>query len=309
MVSVFTYPESLLPILRILNCFATGRHEWAANPASIKAAHDYLTVNAPNLAATYADLGEKAIVGAAWRTGARAITVQISVTDLDEAVDDLCRPAVLVVENATSDGHFVRSVATVFDSDLVLRALDEDWLTIRQAGGSGQLRTIAEHERAKFTRHTRVVVLFDSDSMAPEHETQNHKDASKLESTGITVHVLRLREAENYVPNRVLASFGHGSDLAEKLDHLKLLKLEQRGHLDMKKGFTLGPDGPKVPDTQQELFDDVKPATLKVLCGGFGHGLLPRLADVADSLSCDDFARIGVDGELRDLLVKIEAVI
>lgn len=135
--------------------------------------------------------------------------------------------------------------------------------------------------------------------------------ADRLARVGVVVHVLALREAENYVPNRVLQSIGRPRDASRKLDLLKKLKLQQRGYFDMKNGFEFSGGSPKIATAQLTLFDGLDQRVAVGLCGGFGKDLLKRMENARDNLTERDFASLGADvvAELCTLLVKFARVI
>jgi hypothetical protein len=133
-----------------------------------------------------------------------------------------------------------------------------------------------------------------------------------LMQMGITaVCVLEFREAENYVPSRVLANIGRQRVASRKVGLLKKLTPQQRGHFDMKGGFGPVDEPPVVPTSQTELFAGVEMDVLKGLRGGFGKDLLKRLEDMSGNLTEQDFVSLGADtsAELRTLLTKLTRVI
>jgi hypothetical protein len=215
---------------------------------------------------------------------------------------------VLVVEDQETDGCFVRALAEIFRADRLRRALSKDWLLIVHGGGSGSLARVAREAARRFHRSIRVSALYDSDRLVPGTHTGCHTKANALAADAIVVHVLELREAENYVPNKVLASCGKPSHAARKLGLLKRLTPQQRGHFAMKKGF-----GPAcvVPPEQAELFADLDSEILIGLRDGFGNDLLHRLSAMSSQLTERDFAAQGidVDAEIRRFLGKIATVI
>ena len=143
----------------------------------------------------------------------------------------------------------------------------------------------------------------------PGQHTSSHRKAERLAQVGVVVHVLELREAENYVPNRVLRHPGRFGDGLLKAELLLRLTPEQRGHFDMKNGF--GPASRPVPVEQAILFGRLDPATLTGLRGGFGKDLLRRMADGCPELTEQDFTSLGAEvaAELRSLLATVTSVI
>jgi len=309
-VEVFSEAEALPDLLNLLRCFAEGRHDWVADAVVIAAAERYLAEHAPQLASTYIELGRKGTVAAAWSGSIGTGAVQVGAADLAEHASDLCRPALLIVEDQDSDGCFIRVLARVLQAEQVLRALSQGWLEIEHGGG-GSLAKVAESAVGRYRRLVRVAALLDSDRMVPGQRTNAHEKADRLRLLGVLVHVLELREAENYVPNRILRAVGRPRDASRKLDLLKRLTQQQRGHYDMKIGFGPVNSSPNVPDEQAGLFGDLDAEVLLGLRGGFGRDLLKRLEDDGGRLTERDFAGLGADvlAELRALLSALISVI
>jgi hypothetical protein len=313
-VEVFTDDAPLPPLVMLLDGIARGRHNWWADPASLAAAEIYFGLHAPRMVASYLELGRKGTVHSAWQSASEVspATVRITLADLADLVEDLSRPAVLVVEDHVSDGCFVRALARVFAAERLLAALDRDWLVIRHGGGE-RLVSVAKAEREAFRRSVRVVTLLDSDRWLPDQQTHSHEKADQLRRHGVLTHVLTLREAENYLPNHVLhAAVARPSDASRRLDHLKQLDQRQRGYFDMKHGFRRTATGePTVRDEQKELYADLDAGTVRVLSGGFGSHLLPLLERECARLTEQDFHKLGpaVVAELRELLSMINSVV
>jgi hypothetical protein len=306
---VFVDAAALPHVLNLLKCVAEGRHDWEADPSVADTAHDYLQEHCPRLATTFAMLGRKGLVAAAWRGAADStIRVEINAADLVDLAADLSRPAVLVVENHVSDGSFVRAVARAFRADRIHHALRERWLEIDHGGGE-TLVGVAEEAAYGFRRLTRVAVVLDSDRMTPSRRTRAHDKADRLAKSGIVVHVLELREAENYVPNRVLAATGKGA--IRRLQLLRHLTPAQRGHFDMKEGFGPANGPPVVRPEQLALYADVDQRVLNGLRGGLGRDLLQQMETMSESLHERDFASLGTDvpDELRRMLDSLTSVI
>jgi hypothetical protein len=307
---VFSEAESLPDLLNLLRCFAEGRHDWVADEVVIAAAERYLAEHAPHLASTYTELGRKGTVAAAWSGTIDTNAVRIAAADLAEHTSDLCRPALLIVEDQGSDGCFIRGLARSLQADRVLQALSRGWLEIEHGGG-GSLARVVESAAGRYRRLVRVAALLDSDRMVPGQHTNSHEKAERLRLLGVLVHVLELREAENYVPNRVLQAIGRPRDASRKLDLLKRLTQHQRGYYDMKIGFGPVNGPPTLPGEQAGLFADLDADALLGLRGGFGRDLLKRMEDDSGHLTERDFASLGADvlAELRALLSTVISVI
>jgi hypothetical protein len=285
----------------------------------MEVAGTYLRSNVPALADIYLELAHKGTVAAqSWSAATAAVDVMpVDAARLRSAVADLCRPAILVVENQAADGCFVRAVAAVFGFTRVTQALATDmgWLEICHGGGS-DLVQVATTAAGRFRELTRVVALLDSDRLVPRGPAPGDDKQRRLHSAGkILVHVLRLREAENYVPNAVLGRVPrrHARAVAARLHCLKQLSPTQRGHFDMKYGLGAAFDGATVAGPQHALYQAVNPRILRGLQDGFGKDLLSRLERVSleGGVSEQDFASLGpgVVAELRSLLTMLDSVI
>ncbi|MFE4177508.1 hypothetical protein ACFRR7_36645 [Streptomyces sp. NPDC056909] len=308
---VFSTEEALPDILYLLNTVVQGRHEWATNPQVVETAGYYLRKHAPKNAQAYVELARKSMVAAMWSGSSDApTTVRVEAENLRDYVADLVRPALVVVEDRDSDGHFIRALACVFASQRLLKALENGWIELEHGGG-GSLARIAGSTAEKFKVCIRAVAILDSDRMTPNQATQSHRKAEQIQKLGISVHVLELREAENYAPNRTLAETGRKRDASRRLAHLKKLTPEQRGHYDMKYGFGPVDKEPKIPAEQSSLYDGVDRLTLMGLRGGFGKNVLKVLEDTSHNLTSRDFEALGVNilSELRSLMTKISNVI
>lgn len=306
---VFAEAAALTDLIMLLRSFASGPHDLVAEPKATSAAVQYLSEHAPSLAGTYATLAQKGTVAAAWTaTPSAGPVIEVTNADLADHSSDLCRPAVVVVEDSESDQHFIKALCTALRSDRLRRALDNGWVEITHGGGTGGLQRVAKRNAARFKKVKRVAALLDSDRMLPDQSTSSHAKADRLRAEGVVVHVLEFREAENYVPNRVLAGVRYHRGTHQRLEHLKRLTQVQRAHFDMKHGFghTNG-----IPPAQRSLFESVAPGTVRGLREGFGSSLLQRLEEASDYLTERDFASLGDDvvAELRAMLDKLASVI
>lgn len=303
---VFGDADTLIDLVHLLRCFTDGRHDWVAEPEVIELARDYIVAHAPSLRATV-ELARKGTVAAqAWTpTAELPALVQIQANELREHADDLCQPAVLVVENRDGDGSFLRTLAVVFGAGRILRALDERWLIIRHGGGSTTTREATEAVQG-FRRRVRVAVVLDSDRLVPGAEAKYQTEAAELRKRRAVVHILELREAENYLPDKVLDSLVKQPATHKALDALKTLTSEQRGYFDMKHGFGKG-----VPAEQAVLFAGIDESRRDDLKVGFGRVLLKHLYEMRTEITENDFASLGdqVTDEIRVLLGKIASVV
>lgn len=309
-VEVFSGQDALGDLLDLLRCFSEGRHDWVASPKAVQAAEVYLNTHASGVAAAYVDLARKGTVASAWSGDPGPSILRVDAENLRDLSADLRRSATLILEDIDSDRCFIRSITQVLGFARISRALDVGWLELRHGGGE-RLVVVAQGEAAVFRRQVRVVALLDSDRLTPGARTKAHEKEEALGRLGVVVRVLRLREAENYVPNRVLAAAGSPRVVARKLDLLKTLSREQRGHFDMKHGFGPSDGEPKIPDAQRGLYADLSPDVVKGLRGGFGRHLLAQMDSMRHVLRERDFDTVGEtsSAELREVLAAVASVI
>lgn len=295
-------------ILRLLQHFKRGRHEWTVNPLATGTVAAFIERNVPKLAPAYLALMEEAATEYAYTTSRDAPPVRISPEDVADHVEDLDKPAVVMVENDANDGGFIKAIALVFGDQALLKAIERDWLVIEHGGGGGDTVRRARDKHAGFRRLVRVAVLLDSDRMTPDEQSKHEAAAEDLRRKGIKVHVLRLREAENYIPDKCLRELPSQRPAATTVNALLRLTKEQRGHYDMKRGFKKG----KVCKEQKALFGGLAPEVLRDLTGGFGPKTISCLIDHAHLLSEEDFrVDVGEDvpDELRSLLAMLREIL
>ncbi|WP_394359651.1 hypothetical protein [Amycolatopsis sp. SB7-3] len=256
------------------------------------------------------DLGTKAIVAEAWAPSTTPAPISISRDNLRDAVEDLGKPAVLVVEDLLNDGAFIYSLAEVFKEARVYEALNKGWAVFRHSGGE-RLELVAKSERDSFHHVVRIFALLDSDRWSPGQVTKSHKKARQLAADGIEVHVLELREAENYVPNSVLFLCGKHKIINRRVNALKKLTKEQRGYYDMKYGFGRPDEPARIRSEHGTLFSDTPAELIKALRGGFGTKILARFRERSPYLAPTEFERPNLDtaDEIREILQKIATII
>ncbi|MFF6891352.1 hypothetical protein ACFY8Z_11960 [Streptomyces microflavus] len=295
-------------ILTLVRHFVHGRHEWVVDPRSLDDIALFFRKHAPTRAQAYQELAQKSLVSQAWQSADKVQpVVHIYAGTVGEQVEDLSRPAVLVVEDLISDGSFVRAIAHAFGEQGVAHALDSGWLEIRHGGGKDRARDCAHDERQRFRHTIRLAILLDSDRMVPGEFTSCHKIAEALEREGIKTHVLELRETENYVPNHVLHTLLPYRDISKRITSLKELSQDQRGHFDMKKGFPTDTDGRgRIPSSQTDLFSGVPGRVVDSLTRGFGPNLNGRLRSQVENgrITAAHFSSVGdgVASELQGIL-------
>jgi hypothetical protein len=305
-------PRNLKDLLVLMGMFADGRHRWLpSDPGALAAAHGYFRQHAPTIADSTVALAEKALVATTWQSGKASTPLQIDAVDLHDATEDLSKAAVLVVEDLTNDGHFIRALAKIFDNRAILSALEKNWMIIRHSGGE-RLEVVAGADRENFSNIVRVFALLDSDKLTPEQKTKSHEKAQRLAALDIKVHVLEMREAENYVPNRILALCGASrTKSSRKLTHLKKLTKEQRAYFDMKHGF--GPENrpARIHEKQLDLYQGLSEQAKNALCGGFGNSILKTFHEHSRTISPKDYDSTSINSarEVRELLSVIQSIL
>ncbi|CAO5149595.1 hypothetical protein FAIPA1_120127 [Frankia sp. AiPs1] len=205
---VFLDDELFEPLVRFMSMVVEGRHQWDIDQSSERQAAEYFERHAPLRAPTYHQIAQKSATDAVYRPPGRANRPMITRRTAPGVVDDLGRPALVVLENQESDGTFLRSVFRAFDRRDLLEALARNWLVLRHAGGGGVMyQKIALQGAGEFSSVVRVCGFLDSDSLHAGSRTKGHTVAEQLESARISVLVLSLREVENYIPLAALAGF------------------------------------------------------------------------------------------------------
>lgn len=289
--------DGLHQVLILMSHFIEGRHEWVVDAHVVDVMSVYFRRNVPGLAQGYRLMAEKAMVDGAW--GAPVPTaVTVTSQTIKDDVADLHRPAKVVVENQESDRAFVLAMAHVFAAQRVIDAYEKGWLEFSHGGGSGDLPKIVLVERNRFLRHVRVVFILDSDRLVPGARSKHDRNVAAMLDMGVSGHLLKFREAENYIPLKVLAaSGGSPTERSKKLHQVKSLNPGQRAHYDVKKGFWSGKTNSYVvPPEQEDLFGSVDPKVIRGIGKGFGDGM------------CGVFEREAIAGRLNEADLDLEAV-
>ena len=181
-------------------------------------------------------------------------------------------PLVLLVENGTSDGAFLKRVVTELD-----RPLYKLWCTgvgpirVEGAGGGGEMPKEVERRTQGPAEGTRLVVVRDSDKKVPDAEESAEVKTlrSVCRQAGVTLWVLAKREAENYLPRVLLdARRDTGLEHSRRVAAWDRLSEEQKDHFDLKNG--LGSDL-SAPETA--LFAGIPERDRPILEKGFGDKL------------------------------------
>lgn len=320
---VFLNSKHLEEIHALLREFRNGRHEWLIRPQDIERLSAFFQEHAGTLAGTYSAFARKASVAShAWSgTSTPRPVVRVSEATIRDDTHDLQRPAYLAVEDGVSDRCFLLAMAHVFDGSDIVMAVEKGWLELVHGGGSDRAKQNAEHKYDSFKRTPRVALLLDSDRCIPGQPSKHQQKAHQLRDRGIHVHILELREIENYVPNRVLLAWSRPRahrEIANRIDALKQLTPEQRGYFDMKNGLP-GNRGDRESIRQKhgDLYNNVPDSTIELLRKGFStdsaDDLVERMRREAEmgKLSVADFEGLGdrVAAEMRELLAMLRKII
>jgi hypothetical protein len=158
-------------------------------------------------------------------------------------VDYLEFEVTLLLENATTDGTFFRAVLANLRPSLLRLFNHPRVIAVRQAGGIGELKKEAEREmdyRAPMIplgAPARVIAIADSDAPSPGAPCRAARDlANHARTRGYSVHVLRKRSIENYVPDAPLLEYrDKRADIRAAIDVVLGLDDVARDHYPMKK--------------------------------------------------------------------------
>jgi hypothetical protein len=308
-VELFQTDEHVEHLLALLRHFSEKRHDWAVDPLDVETVEAFLERNVPRLAPVYKALAKHAALRqAAYATPKDGRPVRISPADVADHVSDLSRPAVVMVEDDANDGGFIKVIAKVFGESGLLLAIEKDWLVIDHGGGTPGVFRRAPEARGRFRRLSRVAVVLDSDRKVPDDPPDHDEDIAKLRAADVKTHVLKLREIENYIPDKALRLAGPQCRPETKVAALAHLTKDQRGYYDMKSGFR----GGTIPACQQTLYDGVPDEVVQGLAGGFGRQVIKTFIQHADQLTEDDFrndAGSDIPAELRAMLAMIREIV
>lgn len=313
---LYDHEEVAFQLTSVLRMFAWGRHDWVILPGHVELAVAYVEQNDPAVLPITAELARKASVRNAWdNTDTAEGRVTVTKETLNDDWADLQRPAYVVVENEISDGAFLRAVCHVFEGSDIIEALDQGRAELTNGGGGGQVPDYAAQRAGRFRRTVRVALVLDSDRFYADQQTKSHDLAARVAEHGVRAHVLRLREIENYVPDRVLESLEPRHKYAAQVDAVKQLNPEQRGCLDMKKGFGPGAGSKaRSPHSKHKGLYDALPVRVRdALRVGFGQDLVhkPEAMARGSALATRDFGGEESDTskELRALLGMLREIV
>jgi hypothetical protein len=229
-----------ISLAMLIKMVAQERHEWYPTMPEALRAEEFVNRLDSTGSGEKAvrEWATKAVVEAANPPPRTGREVHVTPDQLEEIVDDLVKPAVLVVENRLGDGGFIRAVAVAFGDERLMRALHprRTWLKFCNGGGTGQMAKLTADECAGFGVVMRVAVLFDSDRAEHGEPSPNEEKAEEARQAGARhVHILTWRMMENYVPFRVWEAV-----LPNKVSVVQRLRAtipRQRGYLHLKHEF------------------------------------------------------------------------
>jgi len=98
---------------------------------------------------------------------------------LADAVDLASRPFRVFVENAASDGRFVRAMLTTEERAWFDHIVEREWLLLQTAGGVTELEKCVRWATHEPSRRLRAAALFDGDAVE-EPRSQPEADADFL---------------------------------------------------------------------------------------------------------------------------------
>lgn len=130
---------------------------------------------------------------------------------MSEACEYISSPAIIIVENGTNDGCFLRAIERNFDSSINFeQLLSENIVAIDNGGGSGALSRVeyylSIHQNK--SKLLRCLVIVDGDKRFPGDNNYANKKKQVKESReflqkGILYHILSKRALENYMPDEM----------------------------------------------------------------------------------------------------------
>ncbi len=308
--AVFDDDDNFESVIGFMVLLIEGRHLWDVDPASEERAAMFFAKHSPLRASVYRQIMQKGFAATTLMGSSRSRGPHITSGSVHDAVSDLAQPAVVVVENAESDGLFFRTVVQAFQRGELVNAIEQSWLVVRQSGGGGEFVKVTADAARQFRSIVRVCGFLDSDRLVPGALTEAHTKAQKAREIGIDVHVLELREAENYIPPRSLRGNDSATRRRRVAEAFARLTLEQRGHFDMKRGFRNKKGETAIPPEQQTLYASLDDELVEELANGFEGKIIRCLAE-ATVLTVEDFTEVGpgVVDEIRKLIKMIGEVV
>ena len=212
-------------------------------------------------------------------------------------------PVLVVVENAQTDGAWLRAIADRLRPSVSRRFNGNDpMISVIQAGGIGEIPKEVRRLATRYVRlrpredlPLRVIALADSDAKEPGGLSGSAREVEKVASeVGATAHILHKRTIENYIPDDSLLAYAElRRERRAAADQIVALSGAARDHYPIKSGLE-----------ESDLSSIYPPGITPGLgLGDFVHDLLSNLyhSITANGLRVRDGA-----GELDVLLDKLE---
>ncbi|WP_330270423.1 hypothetical protein OG205_24515 [Lentzea sp. NBC_00516] len=212
-------------------------------------------------------------------------------------------PTLVVVENAQTDGGWLKAVADRLRPAVARRFSGKNaMISVSQAGGIGEIpkevRRLAERYIAARPHESvplRVVALADSDAQEPGKVSDSAKEVEKAaDAIGATSHILQKRTIENYVPDDALLKYSdQRRERRGAVEQIVSLTGPARDHYPLKTGI------------DKAHMSTIYPSDLKLELG-VGDFIQDFLANFYHTMSASELrGRDGI-GELDDLMEKLE---
>jgi hypothetical protein len=236
---------------------------------------------------------------------------------LDDAVDLASRPFRILLENAASDGLFLRAMLTPDERAWFDNLVKREWLLLETTGGVTELKKRVDWAREEDSRLLRIAALFDGDAVEPPRSTlESQKDLrARLHSNSRAVldaceqaqfgdsaafphHVTRRRSIENYIPIPALERWVDRVDSHERETARKRVKaLAGFAH---KHWFNMK-DGHEGDRKRNPPISWLPPDKNSRLEEGFGAPIAMCFADVSSA----EFQADGSFDELRSFILAL----
>jgi hypothetical protein len=215
-------------------------------------------------------------------------------------------PTLLIVENATTDGSWIQTIATKLRPRLAKAFVGAPPLVeIAQAGGIGEIPKELNRLGKRYVDARpgssvplRVLVVSDSDAKIPGQPSAEAREVVRAAAElGASSHVLAKRTIENYFPDESLRTYARQrADRREVVELITGLSGAARDHYPMKKGLRASEVNSVTP--QYDAGIDLE--------RGLGDFTDDLLSNFQYSITAPDLKGRDGRGELEELLDKLE---
>lgn len=221
----------------------------------------------------------------------------------------------IIVENAFSDGTFVKALCKTYKYIELEEAISKSWLDFDQAGGVGEITKRVEAYVQKYRDFKpRIFVFCDSDKKykycAIEGNIKNVKE--KCEQENIPYHILYKRAIENYLPSEVLNQYVP-EDMSGTLQAYLNLNADQKDFYNLKQGFKKKQRKEYRLSNDEKSFFQIDTPQTHPLRDGFETRDFTPYSLFAKKITSQQFkkrcAHQDNPGELKDLLDKIRKLL